>query len=107
MDEYGCGFLTEADRMQQRDYSLSAMATRFELAEMPSGRRTFHRLSLSSTLSRMDASPGGYSAGDSTTTKSRPMWVMPMHVPLTMSRISTWAECAPYFCFAIMKERIV
>src|SRR5207249_9427846 len=75
MDEYGCGFLTEAERMQQRDYSLSAMATRFELAEMPSGRRTFHRLSLSSTLSRMDASPGGYSAGDATRKKTRRKWV--------------------------------
>src|SRR5947209_1107646 len=53
----------DAAEMPQRDYTVTAMATRFEPAEMPSGRRTFHRLSLSSTLSRMDASPGGYSVG--------------------------------------------
>ena len=48
------------------DYSPRASATRFEDLETPSGNLTFHRLSLSSTFSTMDASPGGWSIGDST-----------------------------------------
>lgn len=40
-------------------YSLSARATRLEDFDIPFGSRTFHRLSLSSTLIRMDASQGG------------------------------------------------
>jgi len=77
------------------DYWLNASATRFEVLEIPWGSPTFHWLSLSSTFKKMDASPGGWSAGDSTSTKSGPICVMPMDTPLINNRISTWAECAP------------
>ena len=76
-------------------YSAVARAMRFDSREMPVGSRTFHWLSLSSTRRKMEASQGGWSAGESIRIKSGPMCVMRMAVPSTIKRIITWAECAP------------
>ncbi len=84
-----------ADELPQRDYTLAAIATRFEPAEMPSGRCTFQRRSLWSTCRTRLALPGGWSPADSMKRKSGPMCVTLMDAPLTISRISTLAECAP------------
>ena len=70
--------MTEAERMQQRDYALAARATRLDSAEIPSGRCTFQRRSLWSTCKTMVASPGGWPLADSIKRKSGPMCVMLM-----------------------------
>jgi hypothetical protein len=44
---------TKPETTTMRDYLLTAMATRFEPAEMPSGKRTFPRFSLSGCPSRI------------------------------------------------------
>lgn len=77
------------------DQWLSARGTRWESLEMPLGNLTFHWLWLASTFKRIVASQGAWFSGDSTSTKSSPMWVISRDVPLIKRRISTWAECAP------------
>src|SRR5207253_8136398 len=57
----------------QRNYTLAAIATRLDAAEMPSGRCTFQQRSLWSTCKTILASPGGWSLADSMKRKSGPM----------------------------------
>jgi hypothetical protein len=76
-------------------YSQTARATRLEDFAMPSGSLTCHRRSLRSTFKTIVAMPGGCSLVVSRKTKSPPMWVMLRVSPLTIIRISTWAEWAP------------
>lgn len=80
---------------QRCSYKLAAMATRLDAAEMPSGRFTSQRRSLSSTCRTRLALPGGWLMGASTSRKSGPIWATAMELPLTNSRIFTWAEWPP------------
>lgn len=85
----------ERKNPQRCGYTLAAMATRLDSAEMPSGSRTSHRRSLWSTCRTMVASPGGWLMGASTSRKSGPIWATAMEPPLTNRRIFTWAEWPP------------
>ena len=80
---------------QRRGYSLATMATRLDVADMPSGRFTSQRRSLWSTCRTRLALPGGWLMGASTSRKSGPIWATAMELPLTNSRIFTWAEWPP------------
>src|SRR5581483_2472081 len=77
------------------DYSLPAISTRFKPGEIPLGSRTIQRRSAWSTCRTIVPSQGGWLLAESINTKSGPMCVMLIDSPLRISRISTWAECAP------------
>jgi hypothetical protein len=76
-------------------YSEVVISTRFDSAEMPFGSRTVQRRSALSTCKRIVASQGGCLTAVSTITKSEPICVMLTDFPVRISRMSTWAECAP------------
>src|SRR5258708_3962376 len=76
-------------------YALAAMATRLDAADMPSGRRTVQRSSIPSTLKKTSAVPGGRLMGASTSRKPGPIGATGRDLPLTTSRIFTWAEWPP------------
>lgn len=71
------------------------MMTRFELEEMPSGRRTFQLRSFSSTRNTRLASAGGWSKGASKRRKSGPIWATEVELPLINKVIFTCAEWPP------------
>jgi len=76
-------------------YKFAAIATRLDSAEMPSGRWIFQRRSFWSTCRTTLASLGGWLMGESTSRKSCPIWTTVIELPLTNSRILTWAEWPP------------
>src|SRR5579883_1487097 len=76
-------------------YSLLAIVTRLDVDEIPSGSWTFQRRSLWSTWRIKLARVGGWSTGESTSKKSRPICTTGIENPFTSRRMVTWEECPP------------
>ena len=86
----------EADLVRQSDQLPEAsISTRFELAEIPCGNRTFQRRSFWSTWRIRLASAGAWSTAASMSRKSGPICRTGIEKPLTSRRIVTRAECPP------------
>ena len=83
------------NRRAGRDYGAFPIAIRVEVAEMPWGRRTGQRVSLSSTRNTRLASAGGWSKGLLIMRKSRPICSTRIVLPLSSNCIFTLAECPP------------